>query len=239
MQIRSFHTPSDIHQQDVGEAVRFKTDIDPLIECFKQHGRSVRLARHQKLGIDPKHPDKLFLVSCGLVHVGASLGTGRLLLGLCRGGDIIGANCLMSLPTIEARAAEPTELLEMSMSEVEALCPTAADTGLRLRELRRTEDLARHALMLGRMSGDERLAYFLFHEAQRDTSAETTRLELDLGMSRSDIADYLALNPDTLSRIMARFRRTGVILASSRRTITVDLERLQELMPIGVGSSRL
>jgi hypothetical protein len=34
---------------------------------------------------------------------------------------------------------------------------------------------------------------------------------IDMPFGRDDLADYLSLNPDTLSRIVARLRRTGIL----------------------------
>lgn len=208
-------------------------DLSALFECFERYGRRLVLARHQKLALEPASSDELFLVIRGLVHVGANVGGERLLLSVCRSGDVIGASCLMHLPGIEARAAEQTELLEVNSRKIRSVCLPEAGVSLRQLEIKRTADLARHVLMLGRMSGEERLAYFLLQESRRGAAVDEKRVKLDLGLSRSDIADYLALNPDTLSRILARFRRMGAITTSSRRSITVNLSRLRELIPSG------
>jgi CRP/FNR family transcriptional regulator len=45
-------------------------------------------------------------------------------------------------------------------------------------------------------------------------SSAPTGMALDVPLSRTDIADYLALNPDTLSRITSRFRARGLLLSA-------------------------
>ena len=66
-------------------------------------------------------------------------------------------------------------------------------------------------LLLGRKSAVERLATFLLGMADRMRSAESNAPEVDLPMSRSDIADYLGMTVETVSRVLAQLRSTQVI----------------------------
>jgi CRP/FNR family transcriptional regulator len=52
-------------------------------------------------------------------------------------------------------------------------------------------------------------------------------------MSRDDIADYLAMNSDTLSRIMMRFESLTLIKRLNRHEVRVgDINALKRLTPI-------
>ena len=70
-------------------------------------------------------------------------------------------------------------------------------------ELRRSQD---HALLLIK-SARERLAAFLLDMAERLTGKGT----IELPMSRQDIADYLGLTAETVSRILTQFAEACVI----------------------------
>jgi DNA-binding transcriptional regulator YhcF (GntR family) len=52
-------------------------------------------------------------------------------------------------------------------------------------------------------------------------------------LSRNEVAEYLALNADTLSRIMSRLVRENVLARSSRAQITIrDLDALKAHCPL-------
>ena len=65
-------------------------------------------------------------------------------------------------------------------------------------------------------SAQERVAYFLLEMAARGPGAD----EIDLPMSRRNIADYLGLTVETVSRAVTQLESSGVIaLATSRHII--------------------
>jgi CRP-like cAMP-binding protein len=89
--------------------------------------------------------------------------------------------------------------------------------------LRQTQD---HLLLLGRKNALERLAAFLLEMARRSDTDDV----LDLAMPRHDIADYLGLTLETVSRMFAELKEAGIIrLESARRVHLVDWHRLQAM----------
>jgi CRP-like cAMP-binding protein len=71
-----------------------------------------------------------------------------------------------------------------------------------------------HMLLLGRKNAEERVASFLLDMARRRRSVDV----IDLPMSRQDIADYLGLTIETVSRTLTGLESKAVIdLPSSRR----------------------
>jgi CRP/FNR family transcriptional regulator, nitrogen fixation regulation protein len=80
-----------------------------------------------------------------------------------------------------------------------------------------------HLLLLGRKNALERVAAFLLDMAKR-TSADGV---VELAMPRHDIADYLGLTLETVSRMFAELKEQGAIrLEGARRVHLLDLERL-------------
>ena len=83
---------------------------------------------------------------------------------------------------------------------------------LALRELQRSQD---HVLTLGRRSATERVASFLIDLAER-LGAER---ELDLPMSRQDMADFLGLTIETVSRTLTQLQAQRLIAFNGCRRL--------------------
>jgi CRP/FNR family transcriptional regulator, anaerobic regulatory protein len=76
------------------------------------------------------------------------------------------------------------------------------------------QQVQKQVLLLGRMPAIERVSNFLLDIAERQ-NPETVEFEpgfiIDLPMARIDIADYLGLTIETVSRAFSKFRRDGLI----------------------------
>ena len=82
-----------------------------------------------------------------------------------------------------------------------------------------------HALLLGRRSAAQRVAAFLLEMADDEEPAT-----VHLAMTRQDIADYLGLTIETVSRTLSQFERDQVIiLPSTRHVILEDRDALLAL----------
>jgi CRP/FNR family nitrogen fixation transcriptional regulator len=83
-----------------------------------------------------------------------------------------------------------------------------------------------HARMLGHTSAAEKLAAFLIECSERSPRKDS----ILLGMSRTDIADYLGLTEETVSRGLTQLRLDSFIeLLSARHIRILDLARLRAL----------
>ncbi|HVO02949.1 MAG TPA: helix-turn-helix domain-containing protein [Candidatus Cybelea sp.] len=84
-----------------------------------------------------------------------------------------------------------------------------------------------HIVMLGRQTAHERLAWFLLRSMKRNG---LERGALDLPMSRLDIADYLGLTIETVSRGISEFKRRRYISIANAHQISVtNAEALESL----------
>jgi CRP/FNR family transcriptional regulator, anaerobic regulatory protein len=83
-----------------------------------------------------------------------------------------------------------------------------------------------HALLLGRKTAEERVISFLLCVRRKYARGE----EIELPMSRQDIADYLGLTIETVSRTMTSLTRRGLIAPGARHTVSLcKLSALREL----------
>ncbi|WP_027572913.1 helix-turn-helix domain-containing protein [Bradyrhizobium sp. WSM1743] len=79
---------------------------------------------------------------------------------------------------------------------------------LAIRELSQAHD---HMVLLGRRSAEEKVATFLLNWRERLVSLGGSSDMVPLPMNRQDIADYLGLTIETVSRTFTKLERLGVI----------------------------
>jgi CRP/FNR family transcriptional regulator len=83
-------------------------------------------------------------------------------------------------------------------------------------------------LLLGRKSATEKVASFLMLMAERQGCEDGDAVEVP--MTRADIADYLGLTIETVSRTLSRLKQEGLIAIPTPTHITLcDRDSLEEL----------
>lgn len=117
--------------------------------------------------------------------------------------------------------AQPTVVQSYPRGRFEALAECDGATARAVREMA-FEALARaqaSALILGRVTAPEKVLSFLLEMADR--SGEGDRAHVALPMSRYDIADYLAISVETVSRALSHLKRQGAIRFETTRRIKI------------------
>ena len=85
-------------------------------------------------------------------------------------------------------------------------------------------------LLLGRKTARERLASFLLMQSRQGMPCGHARRRFNLPMTRHDIADYLGLTIETVSRTLTRLRAEGLIdLAPQSEVIVCNSVGLEGL----------
>ena len=126
-----------------------------------------------------------------------------------------------------AEAVEPVHLCRFSRPRLRTLIDDLPAMEKRLLEVASNELVAaqEQMLLLGRKTARERVASFLL--ARRDPPAAAL---VSLPMARTDIADYLGLTIETISRTLTRLRNEGLIdLPSPTRVRLLDPAGLNTL----------
>lgn len=83
--------------------------------------------------------------------------------------------------------------------------------------MRSLEQAQNHMLLLGRKNALEKVATFLLFMAKRISNDD----QVDLPMSRLDIADHLGLTIETVSRSLTQLERRGIIDLPAHRSIVL------------------
>lgn len=84
-------------------------------------------------------------------------------------------------------------------------------------------------VLAGDRSADQRIALFLLSLSERFSHRGYSASEFILAMSRRDIASYLRLATETVSRVLARFQKAGLLEVNRKQLRICDLGELSNL----------
>jgi CRP/FNR family transcriptional regulator, nitrogen fixation regulation protein len=190
-------------------------------------GAPMSFGRNVEIYGESEPADYLYKVVSGTVRTYKVLTDGRRQVGgFYVAGDIFGLET-GDEHTFSAEAIIESKVLVIKRSTVMALAERDHDVARALwtitgSELRRVQD---HIMLLVK-SAQERVASFLLEMSAR-ISADNA---VELPMSRQDIADYLGLTIETVSRTLTILENASTIeLSSSRRIVLRNRPALSRL----------
>jgi CRP/FNR family transcriptional regulator, anaerobic regulatory protein len=101
-----------------------------------------------------------------------------------------------------------------------------------------SKKLADNELLSGDYTAEERCAAFLIGMSERFSVLGYSSTGFNLPMSRRDVANYLRLAPETVTRVFARFAKDGLLRVKGREITLLDRGRLDEVAscmgPLGI-----
>lgn len=92
-----------------------------------------------------------------------------------------------------------------------------------------SRDIGRAALLAGDWSADQRMAAFLIGLSRRLSERGFSATRFQLTMARTDIANFLRLAPETVSRVLRRFEGDGLLRVDRRDMELLDPDALMAL----------
>ncbi|WP_421729501.1 cyclic nucleotide-binding domain-containing protein [Brevundimonas sp.] len=172
----------------------------------------------------------VFNITSGSVRVYKLLPDGRRqITGFLFAGDFVGLATGEDY-AFSAEAIEDITVCRFRKSEYWALIRQRPALEAALLD-RATHELAAaqdQMLLLGRKTARERVASFLIDLPDRDPIRAVVPNEVRLSMTRAEIADYLGLTIETVSRELTKLKTAGVIRMLSLNDLRVDQpERLR------------
>ena len=178
-------------------------------------GAPMRFSRNAEVYGEDEPAEYLYQVISGAVRTYRMLDDGRRqVVAFYLPGDIFGVEA-GDVHLSSAEAISESQVLVVKRGAVMARAEHERDLAkqlwtLTVRELQRVRQ---HSLVLIK-NAEERVAGFLLEMAGRSSSGTA----IELPMSRQDIADYLGLTIETVSRTFTQFVHSGLIaLETSRR----------------------
>lgn len=196
---------------------------------------STRVVRHEageQLVREADEPGAYANVMAGVVKLTKTLEDGRRqVVGLQFAPDFLG-RLYGAENRLGAEAASDVELCRVPRGALEKLVAEspALENRLMRQALRELDEAREWIVTVGRKSAGEKVASFLFLIATHSNPVADSggRAEFWLPLSRADIADFLGLTIETVSRQLTRLKNAGVIDIERLRNITVpDLRRLE------------
>ena len=203
---------------------------DPDQACpstFESIGVPVSYARNEEIFGEGEPADYVYQVVSGSARTYKILSDGRRQIGaFYLPGEVFGLD-VDDVYHYSADAVGKSTLLVVKRSALIALADTDHNVAhllwtLTAQELRRLQE---HMMLLIR-SAQERVACFLLEMAERMAETDV----IDLPMSRRDIADYLGLTIETISRTLTQLETAAAIsVPNCRRIILTNWKALKRL----------
>jgi CRP-like cAMP-binding protein len=198
-----------------------------LTETGELMGASMSFRRNAEIYGEGEPADYLYKILTGTARTYKVLSDGRRQIGgFYLPGDILGLETTEE-HSFSAEAISGCKTLLIKRRTLVALAGRQDEIARQLwsiigQELRRVQA---HNLLLIK-SAQERVAAFLLEMAERVSSGNA----VELPMSRQDIADYLGLTIETVSRTLTQLEKIAAIqLSSSRRIVLRNRSALSRL----------
>jgi len=189
------------------------------------------LPAHGMLASEGDDAACFFNVTSGSVKLYKLLPDGRQqIVGFLFPGDFIGL-AVRDTYAYSVEAIVPTVACRFERRKFEALLDRFPNMAFRLRE-RASDELAiaqEQMLSLGRKSAKERVASFLIQLSDRALRLGRPANPIVLPMTRADMADYLGLTIETVSRTISKLKAEGTIRLGAGNEIRLNAEKLAEI----------
>ena len=202
--------------------------LDSLVEQRKPMQKNDHLYRES----DSAHA--IYAVRSGSVKTLVESPNGdEQIVGFHLPGELLGLDGFMDgSHTCTAISLETTSVCAIPMAKLESLCGTIPGLQHQMWRIMGKEVTEEHKmlLMLGKMSAEEKIATFLLSISRRMGERHWKTTEFVLSMPRQDIANYLGLAVETVSRLFAQYQEAGIIKVDRRRISILLLQRLKEIV---------
>jgi CRP/FNR family nitrogen fixation transcriptional regulator len=199
-------------------AARVAPPAPMLGESIELMGAVMPFARNAEIYGENEPAEYLYKVVGGAVRTYKVLNDGRRQIGaFYLPGDVFGLE-VSNVHSFSAEAISECKVMLIKRSTLVALASRSHDVANQLwtmtaKELQRAQG---HIMLLIK-TAQERVAGFLLEMASRAPAGNT----VELPMSRQDIADYLGLTIETVSRTLTQLENSAAISVPSSRRIVL------------------
>jgi CRP/FNR family transcriptional regulator len=147
-------------------------------------------------------------------------------------GELLGMDAISSEKhQCDAVALEDSEVCVIPFAALEQLF-AAMPTLLRQFHRMMSHEITREQtamLLLGNMTADQRFAAFLVNLSARYAARGFSSSQFQLRMGREEIGNYLGLTIESISRLLSRFKKQGLLAVSNRDVEILDMTQLRSI----------
>ncbi len=150
-------------------------------------------------------------------------------------GELLGLDAINdNVHHATAKVLETTSLCEIPFAGLEEIVVQIPGLGRQLMRIMSRELKSEEMTMglLASKSAEVRLASFLIGFSRRYSERGYSATEFNLSMSRNDIANFLGLAVETVSRLFTRFQNNGYIHVERKLIKVLSLQALKEVAGI-------
>ncbi len=158
------------------------------------------------------------------------------LIRIMEPGDFMGELALFTNESLTsyAEAMKDTEICAIHKSEMKEMLLSNPSISLKIIEefSRRLNETEKNIESLSSQDSEKRLATYLLElsAANEQVGANHEPIQITLPMSKKDLASYMGMTRETLSRRLSSFQDQGLISMSGQRKITIlDVDALGEI----------
>lgn len=202
------------------------------LELVSHHSRTVAYQAGAEVFGEETAITSYSSVVSGVVKLLKVLADGRQqVVGLKFSPDFMG-RVFATDNTLSAEAASQVRLCHVPRGIMEGLLQRSRNLERRLmaEALQELDEAREWMVTLGQKSAAERVATFLYLIAlhvRPDLVRASEEISYELPLTRSDIADFLGLSIETVSRQLTELRRLEIITIRNKRQVTIpDIRRL-------------
>ncbi len=207
------------YNQSVWEPMR-----DGSVAILTHKFRRTELAESQMIWAQGSKSAGVICVSKGLIALRKlHPDGGSTLLRLAYPGEVIGIGSFLTSRNhqTEATALIPSRICVVSRNSAERIVKNNADVLSRL-AIRCIDEIDRsheHIISRATMSNKEHLAALLRHLMAAHGERVGANIRMRLPLSRSDLADLIGVQPETLSRLIGRLEKDTSISIKGREVV--------------------
>jgi CRP/FNR family transcriptional regulator len=205
----------------------------PLQACLRDSAVRVNLAKGEFLATEGRPGDGLCVVIEGAIVLCKTLpGERRQIMGFRFPGDILTLGRKHDLSPVTIRALTRSQVCHVRDQTLQEIAAKHASLALALLDAAREEiaEYQEHLLTIGRKRTDEKVASFLLAMGRYGDDSGDTGEEIRLSMHRPEIADFLGLETETVSRVLSKWRREEILdLPHPSHVVVRDWQVLEDL----------
>ena len=200
--------------------------LDDIIE------RKRPIHKGDKLFTDGEEMHALFAIRSGTFKTFTVNEQGEeQITGFHLAGDLLGFDAIADTEHKSfAQALETSMVCEIPYNHLDTLSntmPKLKKQVLRLmsNEIRTDQEML---TLLNRKNAEQRVATFLVSLSERYHARGLSANEFRLTMTRSDIGNYIGLTVETISRLLNRFHKNGLIKVDGKLITILDIDELSD-----------